>query len=155
MILVSLGTHFQDFSRLAKAADELAATLDEEVVVQSGATKYDFKYAKHFDYCSKERMSKLIKDADVLVLQGGWGAICEAVDDGKRVVAVPRIEGIEHIHDQEQIVRKMDSMGCIIGVFDIKDLPNAVEKARTFDFKPLVRGNAHVIVEKINEWFNK
>ena len=43
MILFSLGTHSQDFSRMAKAADDYAAITDEKVIVQTGYTKYDDK----------------------------------------------------------------------------------------------------------------
>ena len=81
MILFSLGTHSQDFSRMAKAADEYAATTDERIVVQTGYTQYEFTHVKeHFDFCPKEKMQQLMDEADILVLHGGWGGICEAVD---------------------------------------------------------------------------
>lgn len=156
MILFSLGTHSQDFSRMAKAADDYAATTNERIVVQTGYTRYSFANVKeHFDFCSKERMMSLMDEADILVLQGGWGGICEAVDKGKRVVVMPRINGVEHVHDQGQVVRKMEELGCVLGVYDAKDLAKVIEKARTFDFKPLKRGNPSIICETLNKWFNK
>ncbi len=39
MIFVTVGTHHQGFDRLVQAADELAAELDEQVVIQRGVTK--------------------------------------------------------------------------------------------------------------------
>ena len=90
MILFSLGTHSQDFSRMAKAADDYAAMTNERIVVQTGYTHYEFTHVKeHFDFCPKEQMQQLMEEANVLVLQGGWGGICEAVDKGKRVVVLP------------------------------------------------------------------
>lgn len=174
MILFSLGTHSQDFSRMAKAADDFAATTRERVVVQTGYTHYEFKNVKeHFDFCSKDRMQQLMDEADILVLQGGWGGICEAVDKGKRVVVIPRINGPEHIHDQGQVVRKMEALGCVIGVYPDGDVPtdgtarltqeimastsknllSAIEKARTFDFKPLKRGSAKIVADTLMQWF--
>lgn len=155
-ILCSLGTHTQDFSRLARAIDEVATVFsDADIVVQTGATKYDFRYvANHFDFCTKERMEELIDWADVLVMQGGWGAMEEVVDKGKRCVVVPRIEGLEHVHNQEQLVRKMDSMGCVIGCFDVKDLSDCILKAKDMVVTPLEKGSATEIINKsLNDWF--
>lgn len=156
MILFSLGTHGQDFSRMAMAADDYAASTDERIVVQTGYTHYKFKHVKeHFDFCSKERMHQLMDEADILVLQGGWGGICEAVDMGKRVVVLPRRNGVEHVHDQSQVARKMDELGCVICCMDEKNLPQMIEKARTFDFKPLKRGSAKVVADTLYGWFYK
>ena len=154
MILFSLGTHNQDFSRMAKAADDFAATAQERIVVQTGYTKYQFEnVSDHFDFCSKEKMLQLMDEADILVLQGGWGGICEAVDKGKRVVVFPRRDGVEHVHDQSQVAKKMDDLGCVICCMDESDLSNAIEKARTYCFKPLERGRSIIIAETLKKWF--
>ena len=154
MIFASLGTMDMPFTRMAKAVDDYAAKIDEEVIVQTGFTNYLYKYAKAFDFCTKDEMQQYIAQADVLILQGGWGAISEAMEQHKRIVAMPRYNKTEHIHDQFQLIRKLDYMGCLIGVFDEKDLPSAVEKAKTFDFKQLKKGNAENIVrQKLQEWF--
>lgn len=154
MILFSLGTHSQDFSRMAKAADDYAAMTNERIVVQTGYTHYKFNHVKeHFDFCSKEQMQQLMEEANVLVLQGGWGGICEAVDKEKRVVVLPRRNGIEHVHDQGQVAKKMDELGCVICCMDEKDLPAMIEKAKTYDFKPLHRGSAKIVADTLMEWF--
>lgn len=155
MILVTVGTHFQPFNRLVKAADEYAAITGSEVLIQTGVATYECKHAKSFNYCQREEMSRLMSEAKVIVMQGGWGAMLQCIEKGYRVVAVPRIEGVEHVHDQEQVVRKLDSLGCVIGVYDIKDLPTAIEKAKYYDFKPLEKGNANIIVETLEHWFPK
>lgn len=62
--------------------------------------------------------------------------------------------GTEHIHDQVQLIRKLDELGCIIGVFHQKDLPEAVKRARNFDFKQIEKGHAVDIIEtKLRKWF--
>lgn len=154
MILFSLGTHSQDFSRMAKAADDYAAITNERIVVQTGYTHYEFTHVKeHFDFCPKEQMQQLMEEANVLVLQGGWGGICEAVDKGKRVVVLPRRNGVEHVHDQGQVAKKMAELGCVICCMDEKDLPAMIEKAKTYNFKPLHRGSAKIVADTLMEWF--
>lgn len=179
-IVCLLGTHTQDFTRMAMAIDELAATSEYEFIVQMGYTHYVFQHITEvFDFCSKERMQQLMDGADILVLQGGWGGICEAVDKGKRVVVVPRINGPEHIHDQGQVVRKMEQLMCVIGVYVVGDgiempenvfrknknvlceyahktaqqLKNAIDLAKTYQFKSLKRGDAKIVADALTVWF--
>lgn len=93
-------------------------------------------------------------EADILILQGGWGGIEEAIDKGKRCVVVPRIEGAEHIHNQEQLVRKLDKMRCIIGCFNEEQLGECIKRARQMKVKPLEKGDATVCINNaLNEWF--
>lgn len=99
-------------------------------------------------------MQKYSEEADIIVMQGGWGAMREAIDKKKKIIAVPRIEGLEHIHNQEQVVRKLESLGCVLGVYNIEDLEQTIEKAKIFDFKSLVRGNANILKETLERWFN-
>lgn len=155
MIFASLGTMDMPFERMAKAVDVFAATVTEEVIVQTGYTPYIYNnVSKIFGFCTKDEMQKYISDADILILQGGWGAISEAMEKKKRIVVIPRYDKTEHIHDQFQLIRKLDSLGCVIGVFDEMELPAAVEKARDFDFKYIVKGNAERLIrEKLDTWF--
>ena len=67
---------------------------------------------------------------------------------------MPRYNKTEHIHDQFQLVRKLDELGCVIGVFDENDFASSVEKARTFEFQQIKRGNAELIIrEALDKWF--
>lgn len=122
MIFASLGTMNIAFNRMAKAVDEWAAITKEEVIVQTGYTDYPYKHAKAFKFCTKEQMKGYISRADILILQGGWGAISEAMELRKRIVVIPRYDKVEHIHDQFQLIRKLDTLGCVLGVFDERDL---------------------------------
>ena len=154
MIFASLGTMDMPFLRMAKAVDDFAATSKEEVVVQTGHTDYDYKYAHAFKFCTKDEMQRYISEASILILQGGWGAISEAMEKQKRIVVIPRHDKTEHIHDQFQLVEKLDSLGCVIAVRDEHRLPEAIEKARTFDFKQIKKGNAEGIIRAaLQKWF--
>lgn len=156
MIFVSLGTMDMPFVRMAKAVDEFAATVDEDVIVQTGHTDYKYKnVTKVFTFCTKDEMQEYISTADILILQGGWGAISEAMEKHKRIVVIPRYDKTEHIHDQFQLIRKLDSIGCVIGVFDEKELTKKVAEARTFNFVQIEKGNAEQMIRKhLVEWFS-
>lgn len=34
---------------------------------------------------------------------------------------IPRYDKVEHIHDQFQLIRKLDTLGCVLGVFDERE----------------------------------
>ena len=151
MIFASLGTMNIAFNRMAKAVDEWAAITKDEVIVQTGYTDYPYKHAKAFKFCTKEQMKEYISRADILILQGGWGAISEAMELRKRIA---RYDKVEHIHDQFQLIRKLDTLGCVLGVFDERDLAAKMEQAKTFEFKQIGKGNAQKLIEKkLQEWF--
>lgn len=154
MIFASLGTMDMPFYRMAKAVDEFAAQTNEEVIVQTGYTDYSYKYAHPFDFCTKSQMQEYLSSANLLILQGGWGAISEAMDLGKKIVVIPRHNVTEHIHDQVQLIRKLDEMQCVIGVFDETKLSDAIKKAENFEFKQIQKGNAEcIIVQQLDKWF--
>ena len=144
------------FLRMAKAVDEFSAHCDDEVIVQTGYTEYDYQHAKAFKFCTKDEMQRYIDQANILILQGGWGAISEAMEKHKRIVVIPRHDKTEHIHDQFQLVEKLDSLGCVIAVRDETKLSEAVEKAKTFDFKQIIKGNSEIIIRKtLVDWFGE
>ena len=143
------------FYRMAKAVDEFASHCNEEVMVQTGYTDYDYKYAHAFKFCTKDEMQKYIAEASILILQGGWGAISEAMDLHKRIVVIPRHDKTEHIHDQFQLIRKLNALGCVVAAFDEKDLNEAVERTRRFEFKQLAKGNAEGLIrDALRKWFS-
>ena len=164
MIFCSLGTMDMPFERMAYAIDMFAASTDEEVVVQTGWTDYPYKHvSKSFKMCTKEEMEHYQNEASLLIMQGGWGSICESMEKGKRMVIIPRYDGTEHIHDQFQLIKKLNDIGVVVGVFpSVFDphkyqeqydetaqlLLSAVAKANTLDLKQIKKGNAEGLLRK-------
>lgn len=67
---------------------------------------------------------------------------------------MPRHDKTEHIHDQFQLIRKLDKLGCVIGVFEENDLPIKIQQAYNFEFKQLKKGNAQILIEEtLRKWF--
>lgn len=146
MIFASFGNSPVPFLRMAKALDLLAEQSGEDIVVQNGKTEYEFRYCKAYPFMGKGEFLHYLQSCEVAVLQGGWGGICEASDLGVRCVVIPRINGIEHHHNQEQLVRALELQGVVIGCYDTRLLPELVEKAKTFEFRPIKHGDASGII---------
>lgn len=147
MIFASFGTapSQMSFDRMARAIDEFAQNSKEEVFAQIGNTQYIFKNIKCVRFLEHEDMLKCMSDATLLIIPGGWGTISEASQLGKRIVSFPRnIQ--EGNHPQEEVVRKLEEMGVVVACYDEKELPTMVEKARTYDFKPILRGSAERVI---------
>lgn len=136
------------FDRMAKAVDEFAKISEEEVFVQNGNTLYEFKYAKTVKFLDHDEMLAIIKKASLVILQGGWGTISESVALGKKIISIPRRVGQECNHPQEEVVRHLEKMGCLIGCYDETKLPELVKAAESFVPKPLVKGDASQIINQ-------
>ena len=152
MIFASFGNSPVPFPRMAAALDKYAEDSGENVIVQSGKTEYPFKHCVVFPFMDKRTFISYLKSCDVAVLQGGWGSISEASDMKVRMVIIPRINGCEHHHDQEQLVRALEADGILLGCYDTKELAPLIEKAKKYDYKPIRRGDASTL---INDFITK
>ena len=128
MILVLLGTNPYSFSRLARAMDEYAKASGKEVFIQLGNTA-DFAptTAGYERFLGKKELLEIVREAEVIVTQGGFGSVADCLLAGKRVVAVPRKPELgEAPDDQEELVRELERVGRVTGVYDIGELPSAI-----------------------------
>lgn len=168
MIFASLGTMDMPFKRMAYAVDQLASIVDEDVIVQTGWTEYDYKYVKKvFRFCTKEEMEQYQTSASLLIMQGGWGSICECMKLGKKMIVIPRYDRTEHIHDQFQLVRKLHNEKAVLGIFPRDENPDlylkqynetaeklkvAVEMVKSLVFRKIVKGRAaNILTAKVEE----
>ena len=136
MILVMLGTQNNSFHRLLEEIDDLInkGIITDEVIVQAGHTKYKSKNMKIFSLIPVEELEELIEKADLIITHGGVGSIISSLKKGKKVIAVPRLhEYQEHVNNhQKEIVETFDKKGYIIGIQDVKELNEAIEKSKDF-----------------------
>ena len=136
MILVLLGTQNNSFHRLLEEIDRLIEKniITDEVIVQSGYTKYNSKNMKIFELISKEELNKLQDKADLIITHGGVGSIISSIKKGKKVIAVPRLhEYNEHVNNhQKEIIRLFNEEGYIIGIDSIEELENALLNIEKF-----------------------
>jgi UDP-N-acetylglucosamine--N-acetylmuramyl-(pentapeptide) pyrophosphoryl-undecaprenol N-acetylglucosamine transferase len=122
MILVTVGT--LPFTRLIRKMDEIAAQIEEEVIMQIGKDCYVPENADYFTFRGYVEMQELCKRARLVVCHGGVGSIVTAIEGGAAVVAVPRSkEHGEAVDDhQQEIVRLLAEEGKIIAASDVDEL---------------------------------
>ena len=135
MVFVTVGTHEQQFDRLIKAVDELVANgyLEEPVFMQTGYCGYEPKHCEWQRFVPAPEMRLRMEGADVVITHGGPSSFIEAMAAGKVPVVVPRrVEFGEHVNDhQADFVNEVaERKGGIVPVFDLAELPVAIEEAR-------------------------
>ena len=139
MILVLLGTQNNEFTRLLKEIEKNIdkKNIEEEVIVQSGFTKYESHRMKIFDMLPKEELIDYVKKANLVITHGGVGSIQTALQENKKVIAVPRkAKYSEHVNDHQcQIVKTFDEKGYVIGTNGVEDLEEALKRVK--DFEPV------------------
>ena len=144
MILVLLGTQNNSFHRLLEEVEKNIKnkTIQEEVIVQAGYTKFESKNMKIIDLMSKEELAEYQDKASLIITHGGVGSIISSIEKGKKVIAVPRKldfilgkhEYGEHVNNHQiQIIKDFTDKGYIIGIENVEDLHDAIIKSKTFE----------------------
>lgn len=104
MIFVTVGSRNYPFDRLFRKLDELYETgvLTEEMFAQTGTGTYVPKHFAHRDFITPEEFAEKIEQADIVVSHGASGSIMKALNAGKKVIVVTRLEKYgEHINDHQ------------------------------------------------------
>ena len=104
MIFVTVGSRNYPFDRLFQKLDELyeAGVLTDSMFAQTGTSAYVPKHYEHKDFISQEEFLEKIEQADIVVSHGASGSIMKALNAGKKVIAVTRLEKYgEHINDHQ------------------------------------------------------
>ena len=104
MIFVTVGSRPYQFDRLFKKLDSLYedGTLTEEMFAQVGTSTFVPKHYAFKDFITPEEFAIRIESADIIVSHGASGSIMKALNAGKKVIAVTRLEKYnEHINDHQ------------------------------------------------------
>lgn len=104
MIFVTVGSRNYPFDRLFKKLDELyeEGVLTEPMFAQVGTSSYQPKHYEYKDFISPEEFLEHVQSADIVVSHGASGSIMKALNAGKKVIAVTRLEKYgEHINDHQ------------------------------------------------------
>lgn len=132
-MVVLAGTNPYSFDRLIRPIDELAGRHGWDVFVQLGYTDYVPQHCQSEKFIDRARLLELVGKSELVVAQGGYGSIRDALLFNKPLVAVPRFPELGEATDrQEELVRAMEELGYLIGVYDIAYLAQALERARGF-----------------------
>ena len=134
MIFVTVGMHTKGFDRLLKKMDEIAHTLEEEVVMQIGHTSFRPQNAKWFDFTTEAGIKEWCKKARVVVTQPAM-SILDAQEQGVPVIVVPRLKRYDEVIDDHQLdfARELEKESKVIAVYDVDELDKVLQKS---DLKP-------------------
>jgi len=135
-IFVSLGTHPQQFNRLLEAIDKTIerGRIKGVVFAQTGNSDYSPKHFSSEKFLSPQKFSEEFRKANVIISHGGAGTVIHALQFRKPLIIVPRLKAFgEHTDDHQlDLARALDEQGKAIAVFDLAELPNAIERAKSF-----------------------
>ena len=158
MIFVTLGTQDKQFKRLLEAVDKAIdeGKIKEEVVCQTGSTKYESKNMKVIDYMDEETFSDYLKKCDILITHGGVGTILNAVQMGKKIIAAPRLAKYkEHVNDHQlQIVDTFTKAKYLLPLYDFDELGKIIAKVKKFKPEKFVSRRDNLI-EKLEDYIDK
>lgn len=104
LIFVTVGSRNYPFDRLFKRLDALYedGTLTEPLFAQVGTSIYKPQHYAYKDFISPDEFTKKIVEADIVVSHGASGSIMKALNAGKKVIVVTRLEKYgEHINDHQ------------------------------------------------------
>lgn len=131
MIFVTVGSRNYPFDRLFRKLDELYedGTLAEPMFAQIGTSSYQPKHFEYRDFISQEEFQKRVEEADIVVSHGASGSIMKALNAGKKVIAVTRLEKYgEHINDHQiQNNEAFASNHYVLAVYEMEELGKAFE----------------------------
>lgn len=104
MIFVTVGSRNYPFDRLFRKLDELYedGTLSEDIYAQIGTSLYRPKHYIYKEFITPEEFEEKIAEASIVVSHGASGSIMKALNAGKKVIVVTRLEKYgEHINDHQ------------------------------------------------------
>lgn len=145
MILVTLGTQKQQFTRLLDYLEK--AKTNEEIIVQAGFTKYESEKMTIFELIDYDKMNECLDRADLVITHAGTGSIVSALKKNKKVIACARLSKYgEHVDDhQEEILDVFYEEGYILKIDDELDLNKIMKKAKSFKPKKFVSNTNNFI----------
>jgi UDP-N-acetylglucosamine transferase subunit ALG13 len=116
VILVTLGTQSFPFDRLLRGLEGV----EEELVVQGGASSVRPAASTWFDYLAYPELLQQIRRARVVVSHAGVGSVMTVVAEGKRPVVIPRLREHGEAVDDHQVpfARRLADAGLVVLVED-------------------------------------
>ncbi len=102
-VLVTVGTDHHRFDRLIGWIDHWAAAHPEASVLAQHGTATAPDHAEAVVMLGYDELVAAMRDADVVVAQGGPATIMDARSVGHRPIVVPRISRLDEVVDDHQV----------------------------------------------------
>lgn len=129
------------FQRLVSVANRLASN-GNKVSCQAGVNT-DFVNEVHtYDFMKRSVLLRHLSETDVIITQGGFGSLYDAVSSGTPVLAIPRMVKFgETDHDQQELCEYFASTGKLRLITDESTLDSellqwAAQASQAFEAGP-------------------
>jgi UDP-N-acetylglucosamine transferase subunit ALG13 len=133
MIFVTVGSAQQAFTRLLDAMDDLAPSLGEPVVMQTGFSGYQGRHSTCEGYITFGKVHGYVRESTLVVGQGSTGAVLMSRQYGKPLVVMPRDSARNEIFDDHQLqtARSLEGRSRMVEVvYEVADLEAAIRRAQ-------------------------
>ena len=162
MIFVTVGSRNYPFDRLFKKLDMLfeEGVITDSMFAQIGTSTYKPRNYEYKDFISQEEFLKKINESDIVISHGASGSIMKALNAGKKVIAVTRLEKYgEHSNDHQIQNNQAFSSNHYVLMADL-ELENLGECFRkiydgTADIVPWENKDPMAIVNMIDEFIRE
>lgn len=158
MIFITVGSQKFQFNRLLKEIDDIIETgkFNKDIFAQTGYSDYEPKNYQFKKFIDREEFKKIMLKSDVIISHGGTGIIVNAIKQGKKVIAIPRLSKYgEHVDDhQMQLVKEFESSGFIKAVYEINELKDILEEIDKMKFKKY-ESNTEKIIQSIEDFIGE
>lgn len=149
MIFVTVGNYLP-FPRLITAVDQLKAqgVIEDEVLLQvGGASEFNSERCKVARFLAPEEFERALREASVIISHPGAGTLIQALGVGKVPVVMPRRKQYgEHVDDHQfEVAKALAAEGRVIPAYEVQDLPEAIERARSQSACPSIEPPARLI----------
>jgi len=147
-IFLTVGTVQFPFDRLLKEVDRLIdiGFIKQKVIAQIGSSFYKPQNYEYFDFCSSEKISSFMMNANIVITHGGVGSIINSLILGKPTIVVPRYQKFhEHVNNHQlDITCELEKENAIIPVYNIHGLLSVFDNVENFRKKTLTIGKSNV-----------
>ena len=157
MIFVTVGSQKFQFNRLLRALDEQLADgrIKDTVFAQTGSSDYKPVNYEYKPFLDRDEFFSVMKKADMVITHGGTGAIMNALKNGKKVIAVPRlaVHG-EHVDNHQlQLISQFNELNLIYECDDCDELWKAVQQSSNNKYNTY-QSNTQQIIESIESFID-
>ena len=151
--MLQFGTQDKEFPRLLSEVERLIeiGKIEEKVIAQIGYTKFETKLPKSqmelIEFTTPNQIQKLIRESNFIITHGGVATMIEGINNGKKVIAVPRLKKYkEHVNDHQlQIIENFNDSGYIIGIKEVSELEDVLNRVKEFEPKNYKSNNKEFV----------
>ena len=162
VIFVTVGSRNYPFDRLFKKLDELyeEGSITEPAFAQIGTSSYQPQHYEYKAFITPEEFADKISEASIVISHGASGSIMKALNAGKKVIAVTRLEKYgEHINDHQiQNNEAFSSNGYVLMAdLELNNLGECFKKIYegTDELRPWENKDPLAIVKRIDKFIQE